>query len=338
MKFKKFNPLKNDVIIIDGISGTGKSLIGPIISGMKGVEKQRQIEAFPMILLLQKSNKISEDACSFIINNTTDFHQYNSLIGREINLRWYDDSGIKNNPNVLRYIKRIFSSNEGSSIVHKINSKNLALNIFTNDVIFADDLLFKNLGDRLKMIQMVRHPLYMIKHWESFYSRYEQTRIFNLSVDYKGNKLPWFIQHDEDYFLSLNHAERAIFTIEHLYNRLFKSLDNHKYKNQILCISFEECCMNIYSILDKLENFLDRSHSRKIDNILKKQKLPRQLLNRGKGLKKYGFKKSTFSSEEDEYNFFFNSYQEVVNPALISKLETCIDKYNKHFPSILSRF
>ena len=37
----KKNTLKNDVIFIDGLWGTGKSIIAPIVGAMDGVEKQK---------------------------------------------------------------------------------------------------------------------------------------------------------------------------------------------------------------------------------------------------------------------------------------------------------
>ena len=40
-KLSKKNPFKNDVVFIDGLWGTGKSLIAPIVCAMDGVEKQK---------------------------------------------------------------------------------------------------------------------------------------------------------------------------------------------------------------------------------------------------------------------------------------------------------
>jgi hypothetical protein len=337
MHFKKFNTLKSDVIFIDGISGTGKSLISPVISGMTGVEKQKLEEVFPDICILHKYGKITDDACSFLINKYTDLYQYNSLIGREVNLRWGDDSGIKNNPDVWKYFTRLFAK-EGSQVIKKINNENLALNILSNDIILADNLLFKTLKNRMKMIEMVRHPLYMVAHWTSFFSRFDQTRIFNLSTEYKGSKLPWFILDNQDKFLLLNNTEKAIYSIHFLYEELFTKLDNHKYRDQILLLTFEECCMDTKRILKTLEDFLGRKHSNRLSSILKKQKLPREQINQGKGLKKYGFKISTFKTEECQYNSLMSSYENDVSTDTIAKLLHCIDRYNKNFPSILSNF
>src|SRR5438046_6974013 len=46
MELAKFNPFTNDVIFIDGLWGSGKSVLAPIMSGMRGVEKQKLDPAF----------------------------------------------------------------------------------------------------------------------------------------------------------------------------------------------------------------------------------------------------------------------------------------------------
>ena len=41
MEVKKFSPFTNDVIFIDGLWGSGKSVLSPLIGGMQGVEKSK---------------------------------------------------------------------------------------------------------------------------------------------------------------------------------------------------------------------------------------------------------------------------------------------------------
>ena len=41
ISLRKFNPFADDIIFIDGLWGTGKSLLYPIVSGMEGVEKAK---------------------------------------------------------------------------------------------------------------------------------------------------------------------------------------------------------------------------------------------------------------------------------------------------------
>ena len=101
IEVKKFGHFVNDIIFIDGLWGTGKSLLGPIISGMDRVEKSKIEHVYEYVCILRHLNKISPDAASWMLNNYADLSQYNNLIGREVKLRSRDDSRIGNNLNNL---------------------------------------------------------------------------------------------------------------------------------------------------------------------------------------------------------------------------------------------
>ena len=103
---KKFNCFTNEVIFIDGLWGTGKSVIAPIVGAMEGVEKQKTDSIYEYLCILIHLNKIEEDAADTLLKIYADLSQYNNLIGREVNFRWNDLTGPGHNPNSLRYLAR----------------------------------------------------------------------------------------------------------------------------------------------------------------------------------------------------------------------------------------
>ena len=337
-QLKKFNPFSNDIIFIDGLWGTGKSIIAPIVGSMEGVEKQKIEHIYEYLCVLRYLNKIEPDAVEVMLKTYADLSQYNNLIGREVNLRWNDDSGPRNNPNSIRYIKRIFGK-EGDSVVEEINQKNLALLVMSHMVLPTSQPLVEAYGNRLKVIEMVRHPLHLVEHWYSFLSKFDSDRVFTLSFDYQGHKVPWFASKWKDKYIEMTIIDRVLYSIICLYDLLFDSLSKIDIdKPNTLVISFESFVMNTKEELERLHLFLGRSHSLKIKKILKQQKIPRKQLSMGKGHTSYGWSKSDAGSEYEEYNNKLKFIENKGSKDILERFDALIKKYNQRWPSVLSHF
>mgnify|MGYP000117562632 FL=1 len=122
MKIEKNSTFENDIIFVDGLWGTGKSILGPIISNMHEVEKIKSESIYEYMSWLNQLGKIDEDAAVWMMRTYADSSQYHNRIGREINSRWSDDTGLKQVINKWDYIKRLFGK-EGNDFVNEINSK-----------------------------------------------------------------------------------------------------------------------------------------------------------------------------------------------------------------------
>jgi hypothetical protein len=335
MKIDKKSTFENDIIFVDGLWGTGKSILGPIISNMHEVEKIKSESIYEYMSWLNQLGKIDEDAAVWVMRTYADSSQYHNRIGREINLRWSDDTGLKQVINKWDYIKRLFGK-EGNDFVDEINSKNLAFSVMSHMLMLCPELLDKSYGSRVKIIETVRHPLYMVSHFANYLNRFEASREFTMAYYYQGVKIPWFINESVDEFVEGNKFERAVQSIVKLYPLLETKIENSK-KNglQILDISFEEIVFDTKLALEKIEFFLGRIHSEKIQIILKKQKLPRNTIAQGNGHKDYGWQRSN-KSELDTYQELLKIVSENCSIHSQESLQSTIKWYNNKYPSKLS--
>ena len=337
MHLNKQNTFQNDIIIIDGLWGTGKSILGPIISNIVGVEKIKAESLYEYMSWLYHLGKIKKDAAVWMMRTYADSGQYHNRIGREINLRWSDDTGLKHVSNKFNYLKRLFGP-EGDVIVNEINSKNLAFSLMSHLLMLTPDLLIPAYGNRVKVIEMVRHPLYMVNHFASYLERFESSREFTMSFYHKDVKIPWFLNGWEEEFVKGNKFERAILSIINLYpwleSELIKSRNNGL---QILELSFEEMAFETNVAIQKLETFIGRKHSDHLNSILRSQKLPRETIAKGKGYASYGWVNTDISEAE----FYKESLDLVLNNCsvkYINELQALISWYNIKYPSKLSQF
>ena len=90
--------------------------------------------------------------------------------------------------------------------------------------------------------------------------------------------------------------------------------------------------------MEEISMFLCREHFPKLGKILKKQKIPRKLLNQGKGHSWYGFKGTRASDECSEYANLLAEIRSAVCKETFLRFSSIIEKYNKRFPSILCNF
>jgi hypothetical protein len=337
MHLEKLNTFKNDIIVIDGLWGTGKSVLSPILSGMGGVEKIKADSIYEYMSLLYSLGKIQKDAAIWMMRTYADSSQYHNRIGREINLRWSDDTGLKYVRNKLSYICRLFG-HEGDRKVAEINEKNLAFSVMSHMLMLTPDLLLTAFGNRVKVIEMVRHPLYMFEHFSSYLDRYESPREFTVSFYYNGVKIPWFIKGHEKTFINANRVEKAVLSILLLYPRLFKKIKEAQEDGlQLLTLSFEDAVLKTDKTLENLQHFTGRPHSKNIGAILRQQKLPRKIISNGRGHANYGWVKSD-NSERSEYLSKLKTISQSCSKQLYSSMLLLIDSYNDLFPNELAKF
>jgi hypothetical protein len=337
MLVEKKITLRNDIIFLDGLWGTGKSILSPILSNMYNIEKIKVESIYEYISSMYFLDKIEMDAAIWMLHTYADTSQYNNRIGREINLRWSDDTGLKHVLNKWVYIKRLFGQ-EGDFKIDEINRENIALGIMSHMIMLTPQILIEAFNNRVKVIEMVRHPLYMIVHFANYLDRFEVSREFTMSYYYKDVKIPWFINQSLDEFVQGNKFERAVQCIVKLYSLLEVEIANSK-KNglQILDLSFEEIVFDTKLALKKIEFFLGRQHSEKIEIILKKQKLPRNTIAQGNGHKSYGWQSSN-KSELDYYQDLLKIVNDNCSISSQESLQSTIKWYNNMYPSKLSNF
>lgn len=314
-------------------------MVAPIISGMQGVENQKIDPHFEHLCGAHYLGGVDSQTVQALLLMWAEKAQYYNLIGREVNLRWRDATGPRQDPWPWRYWRRIFSREEGDSIGERIQRENLALQIMSHIILPCADPLFAAFGNRLKFIEMVRHPLYMIDHWLSYLPRMNSSREFTLAVDFEGKKVPWFAAEWADRFLSASIPERAVLSIAYLYREVFDKID--KYKDQterLLILSFEDIVFQTDQELDKLKNFLGRSHHPQLHVILKKQKLPRKIISQGKGYATYNWQAGVERDEAEAFDKLLIKHKSSLSRDVWEQFLLLILDYNKRWPSLLAEF
>lgn len=247
------NTYENDLIILDGMWGTGKSLISPIINGFEGVEQFRIDGLIEYIAVLNSMKEISTNTASVILQQHLDAITFSSACSREINLRYFDDSSHLKNFQWKRYLYNLFTKDKGQFNT-QIIANNPASFLMTHNLKSTFQLFHHAFRSRLKFIEIKRHPVYCLRYWSEYLPRIgldpkEQTLTIN-----NKNPVPWFI-FNEDEYLKANNMEKAIISYKALNNLNMQDKDAQQ---KILSIPVESFIKSTDRWMERLATFLAR--------------------------------------------------------------------------------
>jgi hypothetical protein len=277
------------VVFVDGQFGCGKTMLSPIVAAFERVELLTYAYELEYVCSLHYLGKIETDAAVAMARMLTDLQLYNTMMGRETNFRPSDLSSVFRDIDPWRYFKRLFTKGD-EHIPARIKEENPILHLTTHNLLGICEPVFLGLGERAVLIEVVRHPLYMVKQQMLNVERIlEDPRDFSIYLKCAERSVPFWAWGWEDLFLKSSGADKVIYTIQHFTASTSKVKENYHalYPNQIITIPFECFVLNPWAYMEQIQKALGSqitSHTRKM---LKKQKVPRRAISDGVGLKIY---------------------------------------------------
>jgi hypothetical protein len=273
---------KQPVVLVDGITRTGKTMFCPVLTSFEGVELQRIESIFDRVPRLYMLNKLKKDAAIAFLRLETQMKLYESMISRNINFRRGDYSGVFNQINSWRYIKRIFAK-EGDCVVKKILEEKPIFQIQVHDVLGMSEIYFDAFKDNLRIIEMLRHPIDSIHgNYRRGYGKRENndSRIFDFNILYEKKLVPWYCYGWEKEYLSCTTPiDKVIKMYAFRLKKMWAGYDQltTEQKKKILFVSFDGFATNPKPYIQKIEEFIGRKKTKYTQKALKKSRCPRVL-------------------------------------------------------------
>ena len=267
------------ILLVDGISGSGKSLLFPILSSFKRVEVQRIEHIYEYLCLVHHFKKIETDAAISLIRIYADLAVHDTMISRQANFRPKDDSSVFNTPHPLRYLGRLFLS-DGPTVLDRVREEKPILHIMTHQLLGCSRLAFLAFGERLRFIEMLRHPLYVLDNWQQgrWGERYgTDPKDLTLWLKYDGRAVPWWACGWEGQYLQLSPLARAVHSIHAITHQAQETYDrfDEGQKRHVLFIPFEQFATDPWPFIRELAVFLGTEVGSRTHKMLKKQRCPR---------------------------------------------------------------
>jgi len=165
-------------------------------------------------------------------------------------------------------------------------------------------LVLDALGDRGKIVEVVRHPLYMIKQQSLYMDRFaSDPRDFSIWIEAEGGTVPWFARGWERKFLESNAMDRAIHMVDEMgrrHERMLAALTPVG-QGQVLVIPFERFVIDPWPYMRQLETLLGTEVTGVTRREMKRQNVPRKMYAEGIGrpiYSEYGWQPPAKGSDE----------------------------------------
>ena len=277
--------IASDIVIIDGFSSSGKSLISPILGYLKKTEQWQINYIYEYIAILHFNGEISTQSATSFLKLQADNHLYDLMIGRNVNFRKTDSSSPYFDGLEEIYLSRI-EQLEGDHVLSKAENKGLILPLHVHYLFGKTDILYKSFDKNLKLyLTVIRDPFLLIQTWfNSGFPRYlcKKSREFTICCKCEGGTVPWFaINYAKEYLLA-NELEKSILTVFDYYSNVRKMYNSLSKTNleKTLIIEFEKFVFHPETYVDKMSSALKTSRRDSFDDIMKKLSLPRETVDK----------------------------------------------------------
>tara|TARA_A100001011_G_scaffold16199_2_gene16812 strand:- start:10013 stop:11026 length:1014 start_codon:yes stop_codon:yes gene_type:complete len=286
--------LLENILFIDGTSGSGKSLLSTIISCYEEVELPIWDDISENLSCVFENNEIDFQTFKSLLTTLLEKRLYDSYLGRHTNFRYLDRTSVFHNSNKFLNIKKIFKK-DSDKIYEEITSKKILLVLGTHHLLSFPSLVSKVFKDRLKIIEMVRHPVSIIQFWleQNWVNRMGQDpKEFTLALKYaredslgklKSLSLPWYVKNHEEEFLEMNNIEKVINSLYWIKSSRATGIKKNKdiLDKSLISIPFEHFVQNPSQYLNSIELHLNKKIiKRSMKKFLKKEKIPRKVLKK----------------------------------------------------------
>src|SRR3989338_5038995 len=297
--------LAEKIVIVDGVPGCGKTMLSPIIGALDRVELLTYAYAMEHLCALRYLGRVEEDAAVTMVRMLTDLQLYNTMMARETNFRPSDLSSAFRSAHPLRYVRRLLLKGD-EAIPQRISEEKPILHLTTHTLLGMGEPVVNALGKRLTLIEVVRHPLYMLKQQALNMERLlSSARHFTIYGKYQDQEIPFWAFGWEERFFQSNAVERAIYAMDYWTRRVEQktAMLAEQSGARIITIPFEQFVLNPWPYMEQIVHALQTSVTGRTRKEMRKQHVPRKKFAEGIPLQIYkrcGFEPAEKNATEKE--------------------------------------
>ena len=275
----RHHTLTDHIVVVDGVSGAGKTMVAHIVSSMDRVEKMQYSPDLEHVLEYNHMEHITDEATIEFIRMHFDMLLYNQMQGRNMNIRFSDLSSVWQSPKKWKYLKRLISKGD-MKVPDTIAMQRPILHLETHHILSYAHPLVKAFP-QVVFIEVVRHPLYCLKQQALNWQRLQDTpRNFNLHIKSGNKQVPFTFLGFEHMFEGSNDTEKAIYEMSLL--KRMELLRTESIDVRTITIPFEKFIQVPKPDIEFIATRLQTKTSSLTWEELKRQKLPTKLFTSGR--------------------------------------------------------
>ncbi len=267
------------VVYVDGLTRSGKSLLGPILSAFERVEIERMEPIVDWLGDAWHLGRIQRDAAVTLIRMAVDEYLYEGLIGRNTNFRFGDHTSVWHAPRPWRYLRRMLVD-ERLPIAERVVHERPVFQNMTHHQLMNLELHVEAFGPRLRVLEMIRDPVDLVDSWmrKQKGELLGQDPLINIVyIGWNGRDLPWYAAGWEDEYLACSPVERVVRLVATKWDltmATWRALDDGA-RRQVLLMPLEDFIERAPDFVQVIADFIGVRPTRGIRRALKRAGCPR---------------------------------------------------------------
>jgi hypothetical protein len=271
------SPLVKDLLVVEGISRSGKFLLANLLNGFAGIEPVQYHGILEHIPFLYGNGFLDEKVASELLRCEVDTYCYEMAIGRTLNHRRSDKSSIYNVAKPETYLKRAEGPDGDEAL--KLFYQGKAYSFFILHELMPNIKIYLKTFPNIKVLSLQRSPIELVLSW---YKRGLARRLgadpklFIIPFKDTSGLYPWYMHGQTKSYAKASEMDRVIMSISALIKLGKKSYAKLSVaeKKKIVFVSYEQILTEPQTITKKISTFLGRSSTGEIQNILERERLP----------------------------------------------------------------
>ncbi len=270
----------DEFIVVDGITRSGKFMLGGALAGLKRVEFVQPAPLLTTVPYLRRLGKLPDDAAKALMRVEVAARIHDRALGRFLNGRLTDISSVHRAPDPKPYLARASEKDDAALIRRFIAERRLALFVAHDAIAHAG--FFFSAFPKARMIYMMRDPVDLVASWR----RRGWGRRFGVdprSMDHAFESplgpIPWYAVGWKKNYHALGENDRIVLSLEtsvrHAkaeYRKLTRAA-----RSRVAFATFEDLTASPLPTMRRLARFLGTAPSPLLGAALERERLPRRV-------------------------------------------------------------
>lgn len=271
MDWSRDGGLKNQILIVDGLSGTGKSMLSKVLGSLNGFATPRFFYPLEWALQGVSDNAMRKDFFDAWFSLLTDQLTYDYQISREVNFRPSDMSSVLRSPGALRALLKLMRPDGPGVLGAGVGG----LSLITHQSFGGFEAVRQASGTRLLWLEIVRRPADLVTHWASYIERYGTgSSEFTLAKSFDEAPVPWFVDEPKA-FLTGSSATKTLLSLVSLYSKLNRFEEEVEQSENVIFIPFEKFVVGPHDYLAQIGKAASSTFGPALKRILRSEGIPR---------------------------------------------------------------
>jgi len=258
MNIFNYEIINDDIVIIDGLTRTGKFYLGKIISGIQGLEYFISNSEAERIIMINIAGTLTDVDAASLLTLTINEAIYSMAIGRNINMRFDDGSSVLNSFEKDLYISRQKKGSSGDIGLKTVTDNKRSSVIMFHQSLSAINMIKRSMP-KCKIINLRRNPIDLAYSWikRGWGTRYGKDNLsFEAVYEHKNGLVPYFAKEWAEDYLSSNEYDKVVKSIVDLTEQESTVINSNQY--DICCVYYDNLIEQPINEVNKICTFLNR--------------------------------------------------------------------------------